>query len=587
VKTTLCLLAIALLVCSAAIAQDHPRAETFFGYTYMRMNSATNVPAFSANGGSGQFAINANKWLGFVADIGSVHNGNISDVHLDTTLTNFLFGPRVSLRYSRVIPYFNILFGGVYGSTSASTQAIPVASPLPVYPPGNTPIVPGQPVTLRASASQTAFAMATGGGLDIKINRHVSFRPIGLDYFLTRLQNLRSAEDNNQHNLRYTAGFNFTFGGEAPAPPPPPPPPPTKSCWDGSSIPVDQDCPKRSMSLGLTASAAEVCPGGVVNITPPAGLPQNAVYQWTIQGQPVSRGPSLEFGTAGRDPGTYKVGLSVTAPDYNDATAGTAVTVRGYGPPTGTLQVSPAEIWAGQPANLAANFTPGQCGGDLGPVAYKPSEGAVNGNQFDSAGVQFDPASNSEQRKTVRIVAQVSDGKGSGTAEATLVVKKPAVLVARRLPDIVFPNANARVNNCGKRVLLEELKSLMQMDPGGKVVLVGHVSEKEAGKSGLDQRRALNAAAVVSAGAGICYAFPASQVLVGAAGAEDNGVDFQSHFCGTTNELPGSLVKESESDAKYRRVEVWFVPAGGEPPASTKNYQDAASLSVAGLGCPK
>jgi hypothetical protein len=54
--------------------------------------------------------------------------------------------------------------------------------------------------------------MTAGGGLDIKINRLVSFRPIGLDYYLMRLQNLRSAGDNNQHCLRYTAGLNFTFG---------------------------------------------------------------------------------------------------------------------------------------------------------------------------------------------------------------------------------------------------------------------------------------------------------------------------------------------------------------------------------------
>ena len=56
--------------------------------------------------------------------------------------------------------------------------------------------------------------MMAGGGLDISINKHVSFRPIGLDYYLTRLQNLRTQNDNNQNNLRYTTGFNFTFGAQ-------------------------------------------------------------------------------------------------------------------------------------------------------------------------------------------------------------------------------------------------------------------------------------------------------------------------------------------------------------------------------------
>src|ERR1700752_4091121 len=194
-KKMLCLVLV-LLAGSIASAQDYPRAETFVGFDFTRANAASNVPAFSANGGSAQFAINANNYFGFVADVGAVHNGNISDIHLDSTFTNFLFGPRLSLRHSRLTPYFNILFGGVHASTSVGVNGVPVATTLPVLPGGYTP-TPGQPISLRASAAQTAFAMAVGGGLDIKLSHHVTFRPIGLDYYLTRLQNLRSQTDNN------------------------------------------------------------------------------------------------------------------------------------------------------------------------------------------------------------------------------------------------------------------------------------------------------------------------------------------------------------------------------------------------------
>src|SRR5437762_2516445 len=140
-KNGITVIAGVLLVSLAASAQDTPKMETFLGFTYLRANSASNVPAFSANGGGGQFAYNFNKWLGGVADMGAVHNGNI---------------------------------GG----------------------------------------SQTSFAMTTGGGLDIKLTKHMTLRPIGLDYYMTRLQNLRSQSDNNQHNLRYTTGINFTFGAQ-------------------------------------------------------------------------------------------------------------------------------------------------------------------------------------------------------------------------------------------------------------------------------------------------------------------------------------------------------------------------------------
>jgi len=164
-----------------------------------------------------------------------------------------------------------------------------------------------------------------------------------------------------------------------------------------------------------------------------------------------------------------------------------------------------------------------------------------------------------------------------------LVKKAP---VARRLPDIIFPNNNARVNNCGKRVLLEDLRAFLEADPNGKVALVGHVATGET-KADLDQQRALNAAAVLSAAQGVCYKQPASQILVENVGAVDNGVDYQSHFCGTTQETPGSIVKESDSNARYRRVEVWFIPSGAAVPASVKDSKDAASLSVVNLGCPK
>jgi opacity protein-like surface antigen len=199
------LIGLVLLFAFTAAAQDTtPQMEAFLGYTFTRMNSATNVPAFRANGGSGQFVYDFNKWISAVADLGAVHNGNIHNIHLDTTMANFLVGPRVPVRrWSRVTPYFQILFGEVYASTSAAVPADLILPSGVVIPTGSF---------LRATKSESGFGMTVGGGLDIQIAKHVNFRPIQLEYFLTRLQNLRSGNDNNQSNLRYSAGFNFTFG---------------------------------------------------------------------------------------------------------------------------------------------------------------------------------------------------------------------------------------------------------------------------------------------------------------------------------------------------------------------------------------
>src|SRR5579872_2476665 len=125
-KTLVLTLLVAMcgVVCFAQ--DDHPKVETFLGFTYMRANSATNVPAFSTNGGSGQLAVNFNKYIGFVMDMGAVHNGNIGGVHLDSTFINYLWGPRVTLRHSRLNPYFNILFGGMHAGTSSAVSAIPI-----------------------------------------------------------------------------------------------------------------------------------------------------------------------------------------------------------------------------------------------------------------------------------------------------------------------------------------------------------------------------------------------------------------------------------------------------------------------------
>jgi len=190
-----------LLFSFAAVAEENaPRMETFLGYTFTRANSARDIPSFSANGGSGQFVYNIGSWFGAVADLGAVHNGNIHGINLDSTVANFLLGPRVSFRKSRITPYFQTLFGGVYATTSTAVSELDLESGLPVG------------FHLRATRQQTAFAMTAGGGLDIKISKHVSFRPVQLEYFLTRLHDFRSGTDNNQNNLRYSAGFNFTFG---------------------------------------------------------------------------------------------------------------------------------------------------------------------------------------------------------------------------------------------------------------------------------------------------------------------------------------------------------------------------------------
>ena len=125
------------------------------------------------------------------------------------------------------------------------------------------------------------------------------------------------------------------------------------------------------------------------------------------------------------------------------------------------------------------------------PHPDEASEGTVEGDQFNSAAVQFDADCSAEQRKTVTITAKAAESRNTGTATTTVELIKPACAQAVRLPDVLFSHDSSRVNNCGKRILLEQLRSYVERDSSGTVVLVGHNSSGEK-PADLAQKRALN-----------------------------------------------------------------------------------------------
>lgn len=192
-------------------ATDFPTMETFLGYNFVRFDTNSGiVPSFNANGGDGQFAYNVDKYLGVVLDLGAVNKGILQGYNIDTTVINFVAGPRFTWRHhnSRFQPFVQALFGGAYTTTSAPVEVIVPA----VNPPGGI-LQPNGPVTARLVASNTGFAMIAGGGLDIKFNKHIAFRPIGVDYYQTRVPGyLTGTTTSRLNNFRYSAGVNFLFG---------------------------------------------------------------------------------------------------------------------------------------------------------------------------------------------------------------------------------------------------------------------------------------------------------------------------------------------------------------------------------------
>ena len=215
-------IAAGLLSVFVAGATDVPRYEVFLGYTYVRANQfnqntglGQEIGGFDMNGGSAQFIYNFNKKFSGVADIGSVTKGNVGVINADNTTTFYMFGPRYSFRSeSRLTPYVQIVFGGATRSlsrqldvlTGANIPVFPVVNPQSLFPGANTQI------TAQVSATQSAFAMAVGGGLDWKIAKRFTFRPIAVDYVLTRFPSYFTGNSSNQNSIRASIGAVFTFG---------------------------------------------------------------------------------------------------------------------------------------------------------------------------------------------------------------------------------------------------------------------------------------------------------------------------------------------------------------------------------------
>ena len=220
-KRTITLIVGALLFALVAGATDIPKFETFLGYTYVRTDLGSDIGldhsigSFSMDGGSAQFIYNFNKWFGGVADLGAVNKGNVAVLNVSDRRAFFMAGPRFSYRTSsRWTPYFELLFGASERSlnnelsvlTGSNTPEPPVVTPHDLFP------GPGVEITAKVSASQTDFAMATGGGIDVRISKRFTFRPIAVDYLYTNFPSLVTGKGSSQNGLRATIGFTFTFG---------------------------------------------------------------------------------------------------------------------------------------------------------------------------------------------------------------------------------------------------------------------------------------------------------------------------------------------------------------------------------------
>ena len=217
----------------AAVAQGAPKGEIFAGYSYgnyTMFSTAPNVSISSIatttvssssgirlalNGWNGSAAVSVNRWFSFATDFSGYYSGSSASATTVEILSpcagcvtqvttsvnslvspkihNFLFGPELSYRGSKIRAFAQFLVGGERVNATRMQRTVISTGILP-------------PLNLAESGhiAETGFAMAFGGGMDFAIKRNLAWR-LQADY-------LTSQADLAQNHVRVSTGLVWRLG---------------------------------------------------------------------------------------------------------------------------------------------------------------------------------------------------------------------------------------------------------------------------------------------------------------------------------------------------------------------------------------
>jgi outer membrane protein OmpA-like peptidoglycan-associated protein len=433
---------------SSAPARLVPRYEGAMTYDHLLFHPGGSFSNFGNDGGAASFAYNPSRWLGLVGEIGGYKfHRSIGLTGLDGSWQSYLFGPRLNLRrFDHFVPFAEFLVG----AASAGDQ-------------------------VTGDNSQSAFAMATGGGVDVVLNKYIAWRFAQIDYMMTNFSGPALAANGQQNNFRVGTGLVLRWGFGTPPPPPPPPNrPPVAAC---SANPT-------SVYAG-SGDSADIH----VNASDPDNDPLTYSYSAT-GGTVTGNGPDARWSSSGLAVGAYTVNVKVD--DGKGGTASCAADIkveeRPNRPPTATLSVERSPILSGEHTGITCNGSDP----DNDPLTYSYT---TTGGQITGSGsqVQFDSAGAQPGVYTVKCT--VNDGRG-GTADASgnVEVKEPPQVkqleVRLALHSIYFPTAQPTVAKpnggllASQAATLETLatdfKQYLGYKPDAHLILEGHADTRGA-----------------------------------------------------------------------------------------------------------
>jgi hypothetical protein len=231
------LLSIGVLLCSvAAFSQNASKVQVFGGYSLLHMGGggitnsgldlATGAPAGTFNlnsnfqGWTGEVQLNINDWVGVAADLSGNYGTRVklssaSDAPNSPGGNSYtiLFGPVVQQSTGKFRPFGHFLLG--FNRDTSNINSL------------GDEIINGNVSAPIPNLTDSAFAMAFGGGVDWSAGKHLAVRLGQLDYLYTShdysaISNgliptgvfNSTTEYTHQNNLRYSAGLVFSFGGK-------------------------------------------------------------------------------------------------------------------------------------------------------------------------------------------------------------------------------------------------------------------------------------------------------------------------------------------------------------------------------------
>src|SRR5712664_2142072 len=427
-----------------------PRYEIAGMFDYINFDPGDPFVNFNSLGGSVSFTYNASRWLGLTGEVAGYNFSRSlfpltgSDSPVTAGMISYLFGPRLNLRkFDYFVPFAEFLVGGTHGG-----------------------------VELAGVNDQHAFAIATGGGVDLVLRKNIAWRFAQLDYLMTTHSGLAVGASGRQNNFRAATGLVVRFG--IPNPPPPPNHSPVAAC-------------------SVDPASVYAGSGGTVTVHVNASDPDNdsLTYNYSATGGSVEgTGPEARWSSAGAAVGSYTVNVKV-----DDGKGGTAscsadikVEEKPNHPPTASLSVERSPILPGERTGVTCNGSDP----DNDPLTYSYT---TTGGQIVGSGssVQFD--SNGLQPGSYTVNCSVNDGRGaSADASGKVEVKEPPQIkqleAKLALHSIYFPTAQPTVAKpngglaASQAATLESLagdfQQYLKYRPDAHLILEGHADIRGA-----------------------------------------------------------------------------------------------------------